>query len=190
MPDKKSKKEKKNNAEKPETSAEIGIVTWIIVGVVVAVLSGSGFFLGQLMAGAGPKQNSESIVEKAAVSQAEKAANNDENESGGSWYYNDLEAIVVNPDEPGATRFVRVGLILEMDSAITQSEAAELIETNKPPMMNWLNLYFKSLTLDEMKDDKDLRRILTHIADSFNEILFKNEKPKIKKVLIKEFNIQ
>jgi flagellar basal body-associated protein FliL len=97
---------------------------------------------------------------------------------------------VVNPDEPGATRFVRVGLTLEMSPALTMEEAKELIEAKKPPMINWLNLYFKSLTLDEMKDDRDIQRILLQICDAFNEILFPDSKPMIKKVLIKEFNIQ
>jgi hypothetical protein len=69
-------------------------------------------------------------------------------------------------------------------------EATALIELKKPPMINWLNLYFKSLTLDEMKDDRDIQRILSQTCDAFNEILFPDAKPLIKKVLIKEFNIQ
>ncbi|MCD4831053.1 MAG: flagellar basal body-associated FliL family protein [Anaerohalosphaeraceae bacterium] len=186
MADKEKKNEAENTkAEKAESGAKIDLVTWIIVGAVVAILSGSGFFLGQLMAGPGQKQEAATVEKDVQPKKDVANSNSDE-----SWYYNDLEAIVVNPDEPGATRFVRVGIILEMDSAITENEAIILIERQKPPLMNWLNLYFKSLTLDEMKNDRDMRRILAHIADSFNEMLFKNAKPQIKKVLIKEFNIQ
>ena len=114
-------------------------------------------------------------------------------DSKGTWYYNDLESIVVNPDEPGATRFVRVGLILEISSALDKDKIKkikELIEAKKPPLINWLNLYFKSLTLGEMENDRDMKRILAQICDAFNEILFPDAKPQIKKILIREFNIQ
>ena len=116
----------------------------------------------------------------------------DDSETGskGTWYYNDLESVVVNPDEPGATRFVRVGLILEISSGLSEDKVKELIEAKKPPLINWLNLYFKSLTLDEMENDRDMKRILSQICDAFNEMLFPDAKPQIKKILIREFNIQ
>ena len=114
----------------------------------------------------------------------------DETDSKDTWYYNDLESVVVNPDEPGATRFVRVGLILEIRSVLSENKAKQLIEAKKPPLINWLNLYFKSLTLDEMENERDIKRILSQICDSFNEILFPDAKPQIKRILIREFNIQ
>jgi hypothetical protein len=41
-----------------------------------------------------------------------------------------------------------------------------------------------------MQNDRDMKRMLVQICDAFNEILFPDEKPKIKKILIREFNIQ
>ena len=113
-----------------------------------------------------------------------------ESGSGDTWYYNDLESIVVNPDEPGATRFVRVGLILEISIEISPDKAKEIIDSQKPILINWVNLYFKSLTLDQMRNDRDMKRIQLQILDAFNEMLFPDSKPQIKRVLIREFNIQ
>ncbi|HAL45269.1 MAG: hypothetical protein A2Y12_11130 [Planctomycetes bacterium GWF2_42_9] len=107
-----------------------------------------------------------------------------------TWYYGELESVVVNPDEPGATRYVRVGLNLEFGGDFSTEEAGELITSKKPLLINWLNLYFKSLSLSQMQNDRDMKRILTQICDAFNEVLFPEQKPKIKKILIREFNIQ
>ncbi len=174
-----------------QAGTKIGLLAWIIMAVVVVLLAGSGFVLGRLFAGSSSPETTESSQEDA---QAKETTQDDsKTASKGTWYYNDLESVVVNPDEPGATRFVRVGLILEISSALdkkTIKDLEDLIKVKKPPLINWLNLYFKSLTLEEMGNDKDMKRILTQICDSFNEILFPDAKPQIKKILIKEFNIQ
>ena len=174
-----------------QDGTKIGLLAWIIMAVVVVLLAGSGFALGRLFAGSSSPQTDESSQENA---QAEEILPDDsKTASKGTWYYNGLESVVVNPDEPGATRFVRVGLILEISSALdkkTIKDIEDLIRVKKPPLINWLNLYFKSLTLEEMENDRDIKRILTQICDAFNEILFPDAKPQIKKILIREFNIQ
>ncbi len=174
-----------------QAGTKIGLLAWIIMAVVVVLLAGSGFVLGRLFASPSSPQTSESSQENA---QAEEILPNDsKTDSKDTWYYNDLESVVVNPDEPGATRFVRVGLILEISSALdkkTIKDLEDLIKAKKPPLINWLNLYFKSLTLGEMENDRDMKRILIQICDAFNEILFPDAKPQIKKILIREFNIQ
>ncbi len=180
-------KTEKNEKTQP-AGTKIGILTWIIMATVIVILAGSGFVLGRLFAGFSSPKTDEPAKETA---QAEEAAKADSTASkGGTWYYNDLESIVVNPDEPGATRFVRVGLILEISSELSEEKAKELISSKKPPLVNWVNLYFKGLTLDQMRNDRDMKRIQSQILDGFNEILFPNSKPQIKRILIREFNIQ
>jgi flagellar basal body-associated protein FliL len=193
--EKKNEEEAKTEDAKPEkdeqagkAGTKIGLLAWIIMTVVVVLLAGSGFALGRLFAGSSSPQTNETSQENSQ--EKETVPDNSKTTSKGTWYYPDLESVVVNPDEPGATRFVRVGLILEISSALDKKTATKLIEAKKPPLINWLNLYFKSLTLKEMENDRDMKRILTQICDSFNEILFPDAKPQIKRILIKEFNIQ
>ena len=176
--------EKDNESKQAATG--IGIVTWAILSVVVVLCAGSGFLLGRLFANSDKPQTQSSQTDETTYPETDNSAAG----SGNTWYYKDLESVVVNPDEPGAKRFVRVGLILEISSGLREDKAKELIEVKKPPLINWLNLYFKSLTLDEMENDRDMKRILSQICDAFNEMLFPDAKPQIKRILIREFNIQ
>jgi flagellar basal body-associated protein FliL len=199
----------KDGSSKPaEVKVKTGIFTWVIMITVIVVLSSSGFVLGRLLARSSssdtakaPQENiskesaskKEAPKKEAPKKEASKESASKTSEStpaNGTWYYNDLESVVVNPNEPGATRFIRVGLILEMSEELSQEKTKELIQAKKPLLINWLNLYFKGLALNEMENEKDLNRILAQARDAFNEILFPEAKPQIKKILIREFNIQ
>ena len=187
--EKEKKAVEKESSSKP-AEVKIGIVTWAIMITIIVTLSSSGFVLGRLLAGSSSEEETSQTQEedssKAAPAQTKETQKVDK----GTWYYNDLEPVIVNPDEPGATRFVRVGLNLEISNELSQDEAIEMIQARKPRLINWLNLYFNSLSLDQMENEKDMNRILSQICDGFNEILFPEAKPQIKKVLIREFNIQ
>ena len=196
MADTDDKKKEDAKVEKKDSSGQAGtkmtaILTWIIMITVVALLAGSGFVLGRLFAGSSSSEPNEPSKENTQTEKTTpKGSGKGLEATSESWYYNELESIVVNPDEPGATRFVRIGLILEISSGLSKEKAKEIFEEKKPPLISWLNLYFKGLSLDQMKNDKDMQRILSQICDAFNEILFPDAKPQIKKVLIREFNIQ
>ncbi len=159
----------------------------MVVGIIV--FAGSGLILGRVVAAM-----TSSGRQTQSSGQQEKTQEKDKADSyadtGETWYYNGLESVVVNPDEPGAMRYVRIGLTLEVSSELDQLEAEIFFEAKKPALISWLNIYLKSLTLDEMEDDRDMKRILLDVHDAFNEILFPNAKPKLKRVLIREFNIQ
>jgi flagellar basal body-associated protein FliL len=127
---------------------------------------------------------------KAAAKQAEQlkpdkpgAAKED------SWYYN-LEPVVANLDEPGATRYVRAALTLEMSPEISAEKGAAFLEQKKPLLTNLLTIYLAGLNIEATRGDKNLKRIQTDICDTFNERLFPNGKPLIKRILIKEFAVQ
>jgi len=180
------KAEEKDQGRQPGTKTSI--LAWIIMVVVVVLLGSSGFVLGRLLAGSSSSEIAEPPQEN--VQKEKMTTDGPKTDSKNTWFFNDLESVVVNPDVPGATRYVRVGLILEMSAGLSEDETRELIAIQKPLLMNWLNLYFKSLTLEEMADDNDLKRILSQICDAFNEMLFPDAEPQIKKILIREFNIQ
>jgi flagellar basal body-associated protein FliL len=105
------------------------------------------------------------------------------------WYI-DLEPVVANLDEPGATRYVRAALTLEMSGEISPEKGTALLEQKKPLLKNLLTIYLAGLSVDATRGDKNLKRIQSEICDTFNERLFPNSKPLIKGILIKEFAVQ
>lgn len=182
----------KKNEENPETqesdeqSSGSGILPWIIITGVVAVCAAAGFGLCRLLAGSDTGKAAKSS-EQDKASQAVNAKSDTSNSS--SWYY-DLEPIATNLNVPGATRYVRVALTLEISSEVQEDDGKELLKQKKPVLINLLNIYFKGLSLEDIKTDKDMRRIQYHILDALNEELFPDAKPQIKKILFKEFAIQ
>ncbi len=163
-----------------------GILPWIILAVVVIICAAAGFGLSSLLA----KPSTEQETPKELAKQAEQIKTEEPaNEPEGTWFY-DLDPAVANLDEPGVTRYVRVALTLEISNALEQREGTLLLETKKPVLTNWLTIYLASLTLEDVRGNKNLRRIQTQLLDAFNEKLFPDSKPKIKHLLFKEFAIQ
>jgi flagellar FliL protein len=190
-----------------------GMLVWLIMAVIVIVCAGSGLVLGKLFAKPQAKtveandQNStgnsagSSTPEKPKKKPAAKKASKHgggEGESKGPTalngnYYN-LDPVVANINEPGATRYVRLTLTLELDSEADLEAIVQTIEEKKPVITNWLTIYLASLSLDDIQGDKNLKRIQGQILDSFNEKLLSSSdsdsKPVIKSILFKEFAIQ
>jgi len=174
-----------NKDEPKQAKTGIGIVTWIILAVMVAICAGSGLLLGRLFAGSNKPQMQPSETDQPTSVETDDSTEN----SKGSWYY-DLEPVVANLDEPGVTRYVRATITLEISSALEQNKAVKLIEDKKPIITNWLTIYLAGLTLEDARGDKNLKRIQLQILDAFNETLFPDAKPRIKHILFKEFAIQ
>ncbi len=175
--------EKKDEPKQGKTG--IGIVTWVILAVIVAICAGSGLLLGRLFAGPDKPQTQSSQTDQPTSPEMDDLAEN----SKGIWYY-DLEPVVANLDEPGVTRYVRATVTLEISSALEQSKGEKLLEEKKPILTNWLTIYLAGLTLEDARGDRNLKRIQLQILDAFNETLFPDAKPLIKHVLFKEFAIQ
>jgi len=188
--DKKNKNDARtgNDGESKQTTAKIGIITWVILAVVVAICAGSGFFLGRLLAGSNKLQTQPSQTDQSASSQImETDTSAPENEN--NWYY-DLDPVVANLDEPSVTRYVRATITLEISSVLEQGKGEKLLEEKKPILTNWLTIYLAGLTLEDARGDRNLKRIQSQIRDAFNERLFPDAKPQIKHILFKEFAIQ
>jgi flagellar basal body-associated protein FliL len=106
-----------------------------------------------------------------------------------TWYYH-LEPVVANLDVPDVTRYVRVSLTLEISPEVSEKKGVAFIDERKPILTNWLTIYLSSLSLEDIRGDRNLKRIQSQVLDTFNEKLFPNSKPQIKCVLFKEFAVQ
>jgi flagellar basal body-associated protein FliL len=128
-----------------------------------------------------------SAAEQPDISQGLEASA--ERGNGKSWYY-DLDSVVANLNEPGVSRYVRVGLTLEMDDSMEPKEGTAFLDKKKPLLKHWLTLYLSNQTIEDIRGKERLQHMQAEISDSFNQGLFPDAKPQIKRVLFKEFSIQ
>ncbi|MHC4644148.1 MAG: flagellar basal body-associated FliL family protein [Planctomycetota bacterium] len=194
MTDEKDAEEQKNaNQENGGKTAArtslLGFAKWLIPAVVVAVCSGGGFVLGRFVASARTSARTEPTEQDQAAHAPALNGNGAESDSEDVWYY-DLEPVVACLDEPAVTRYVRATLILAVDSQMDRRKGGAFIEEQKPLLTNWLTIYLASLSLDDVRGERNLKRIQSQILDTFNEKVFPDAKPQIKRILFKEFAIQ
>lgn len=164
----------------------------IIIMIVVAIIcAGAGFGLGRLFGSSKTTETAQSSEDKSTEPQ--NLTVNPSDLTGGkskeTWFY-PLDPVVANLNEPSVTRYVRATLIMEVDAQIDKKKGTAFIEEKKPILTNWLTIYLASLSLEEIRGDKSLKRIQSQVVDGFNEKLFPDAKPQIKSVLFKEFAVQ
>ena len=172
-------------------SLVVRLLPWIIMIVVVLICTGAGFRVGRLFAGSvTPHENVNDSGTNAQDLPDELETDTDSAEDSGKVWYYDLDPVVANLNEPTVTRYVRASLTFEMSADMDVKDGTAFLEEKKPILINWLTVYLSSLALEDIRGDKNLRSIQSHIRDAFNEQLFPDSKPLIKQVLIKEFPVQ
>ena len=188
---KEQKEQKDSNAEKTdEKTSGGGALPWIIMAVTVLVCAGAGLGLGRLFAGSPTPQTDEPPAQKVSAPIEDLKTDADSTtDTPKAWYY-DLDPVVANLDVPGVTRYVRASLTLEISPEIDKEKGSIFFEEKKPLLTNWLTIYLASLTLEDSRGNRNLKRIQSQILDAFNERLFPDAKPQIKNILFKEFAIQ
>lgn len=189
----------KEQQEQKDTKAEKGdkkslvvrLLPWIIIVVVVVVSGGFGFGLGRLFAGSRTPEavESQSVSDDSNQIDEQKADDDSVKDSDNIWYY-DLEPVVANLNEPSVTRYVSASLILQMSPELDQKKGTEILDKNKPILVNWLTVFLSGLSLEDIRGDKNLKSIQAKICEAFNDKLFPDSKPQIKQVLIKGFPVQ
>jgi flagellar basal body-associated protein FliL len=176
-------------APKEETEAKpksliAKLLPWVILLVITAASAAGGFGLSCMLAAPAGEEGAEAQAAQPAEKKKE------DGKSAKPWYYDKLEPVVANLDEPGATRYVRAVLVLEMNAELDEDEGTKFLTDMNPGIVDWLHVYLMSLTLDDVTGKNNINRVQAQILDSLNELLWPNSKPMIKRVLIKEFPIQ
>lgn len=179
----------KKTDESQASKKNSGLLKWIILAAVIVLCACAGFGVGRLFDSSRKTAANESPQEEASAQIEDLKTNDSAAGPKKSWYY-DMEPVVANLDVPGVTRYVRASLILQISSELDEKKGTDFLNTKKPLLTNWLNIYLASLSLEDIRGDKNLRRIQSQIIDAFNEKLFPESKPQISEVLFKEFAIQ
>jgi flagellar basal body-associated protein FliL len=181
------------------------LMSIIIIAVVAIACLGGGYVIGRIIlsgpasahAASGPETTpaKESAAQKSKETEKEKTAAKEKEHSktvpdGSAPWGFELEPVIANLDEPGVTRYVRATLILEMSPACDQETGTVMLDEKKALLRDWLAIYLAGCTLEETRGSKNLVRIKAEIRDAFNDYLFKNSKPMIQSILLKEFAVQ
>lgn len=183
------KKEKKDKSEGGGKLSFIGrFLPWIVMGFVVVISAGAGFGLGRIFAGS-PDGDPNSPVNVDPV--AQKTGEDAEPDSGETVFYS-FEPVMAPVNEPGLTRYVRITLNLEIpkEKDYDEETGPPYVANNMPLLKDWLQGYLSEQTLEDLRGERNTMRMKSEIRDAFNEILFPDSKPKIKRVLIDEKAIQ
>ena len=193
MADPEENKEPQDSKEQESQgkSSRGGLLQWIILAAVVVICSGSGFFLGKILTGSSQTQSVDTNdIDQLDLPDNLNSEDSETTDKGGDLWYYDLDPVVACLDEPDVTRYVRAALTLEIKSGLNQKDGEVLFETKKPVIKDWLHLYLASLTLEDVRGERNLKRIQVQILDALNERLFQDAKPQIKHILFKEFAVQ
>jgi len=183
--DSREKKDDKKTKEDEKSSGD-DILQWIIMAVIVVVCAGAGFGLGRLLAATRTPKTAEPPQGNKPAEAGELTTKTNSQKN---WYY-DLEPVVANLDEPGVTRYVRATLTLEISSEVDEKKGTVFLNEKKPILTNWLTIYLAGLNIENIRGNRNLKRIQLQILDAFNEKLFPDAKPRVRKILFKEFAIQ
>lgn len=190
MADPENNEKNEYNAEQPSQGKKrkvAKLLPLLAPVVTIALCAGGGFVVGRLFGTRGVAQNVSAAEEApkpaAPLPPINKAAD------GPSWYY-DLEPVVANLNEPGVTRYARVTLTLEIGGRLTEKDGLPFFEQKRPLMKNSLTLFMANLTLEDIRGERNLRHVQSQIVDTFNQSLFPDAPPCIKRVLFKEMSIQ
>jgi len=166
------------------------LISWYIVAGIVLSCALAGLLLGRtLVITYQPEAFEAWEVEVAVQSQSTPEEPDENTDTGKTWFFN-LEPVVANLDEPGGSRYVRMALTLEVFDTLNESKGEELMNEKQPYLRDWLSIYMASLSLDDARGERNLKRIQAHVLEAFNQILFPNAKPHINKILLNDFSIQ
>jgi flagellar basal body-associated protein FliL len=185
MADEEAKKEEVKDKEAKPGKGK-GLVGWIITFVVVVACSVGGYGLSGLFA-------------KTAPEETETVAKGEELETdpfpvidpsiAKPWTF-EMEPIVANLNEPGSTRMIQLGIVLDMSRDMDEVLGTEFLEEKKLYLRDSLMTYLSGLNLEQVSGSSSKNRMKVEIKEDFNEILFPDSKPLLNRVMFKGCTIQ
>jgi len=178
----------KSDSDSSEEKSSGGKMTLVIPIAALLVFAGAGFGVGKFLKSskAAPQESAEqasSETKDDMLLDDPKAMEED------GWCY-ELDPVVANLDVPGVQRYVRVGLSLVMSPELDQSKTEPFMNNKAPFLKHWLTIYLAGLSLEDCRGEQKLERIEQQIRMAYNQQLFPDQKPRITRILFKEFNVQ
>ena len=175
--------------EAQEQSVKKSKLPWILLGVIVPLCAGGGYFLGRIIAAGNDVSAGAAAVEAEDEEPDYVKMLNTKAKETNTWVF-DVPPAVANLMDPGARRYLRVGFKLEMSGQFDTVGGTAHMTKNMHRINNWIMIYFSNLTVRELQGEKNLKRVLAHVKDGLNELLFPDVKPLVINALFSERAIQ
>ncbi|MBN1943965.1 MAG: flagellar basal body-associated FliL family protein [Phycisphaerae bacterium] len=175
-------KEEKDKKSKADGGAKGGgMLPRILLGLGVVVLAGA--------AGAGTslllKPGSRDVLGEGPAAELERQPREPQKE----FEYYPFEAVTVNLNVRSGDRYMKVKMFLAVAPGDKDEVFAE-VDKRQKELKNWLMGYLRDHTLEEVSGKRNQIRIQREIAESFNERLWPDGRPRIDHVLFDEFTVQ
>ncbi|GIW78406.1 MAG: hypothetical protein KatS3mg105_0213 [Gemmatales bacterium] len=100
-----------------------------------------------------------------------------------------MEAVVVNLAEVRLSRYLKVKVVLVVDSR-DKEKVETLLREKQPYLKSWLLSHLADLSLKQVTGKIGQNRLRREIRDQFNAMLFPDGSEKISDVLFEEFVVQ
>ena len=188
MADEGVKRDKDNEEETNDGTAKKSKLPYILLGIIVPICAGGGFFLGSILAGSKDVPNEVNAVAEDRKPDYMKILNDKASEEK-TWIY-EISPLVANLNDVRARRYLRVGFNLEMNGQFEQVAGTAYLTSKNHLINNWLGLYFCDKNVADLQGERNLRTVLAQVKSGLNEVLFPDVKPLVVKVLFSERAIQ
>ena len=175
--------------EAKEQSVKKSKLPWILLGVIVPLCAGGGYFLGRIIAAGNDVSADAAAVEEEDEEPDYVKMLNTKAKETNTWVF-DVPPVVANLMDPGARRYLRAGFKLEMSGQFDPVGGEAHMTKHIHKLINWIMNYVSNLTVSELQGEKNLKRVLAHVKDGLNELLFPDVKPLVIDVLFSERAIQ
>ncbi|MBN1556150.1 MAG: flagellar basal body-associated FliL family protein [Phycisphaerae bacterium] len=157
-----------------------GLLPRVLMGVGVIIISGAAG------AGASLLLNSSG---KDVAGEGPAAIDIQEQEPPKEFEYYAFEPVTVNLNVRRGNRYLKVVMFLAI-AQDDKDEAIPEIQKRTKELKNWVMGYLRDHTLEEVTGKKNQVRIQREIAQSFNERLWPDGRPRVDHVLFDEFTVQ
>ena len=180
------KDEKKEDQGEKKPASKGSLIGTIIMVLVVLICGAGGYGLSFIFAKGEASPEDAQVQEEPSDAVENLLSNSDEAQP---WMF-EMSPIIANLDEPGATRMIRITVMVEMSADLDETEGMLFLGKKEPYLRDWVSTYLSGLTLDKVGGSGNRERIKLSIFEKFGEILFPGAKSYVKKILIKDYAIQ
>jgi flagellar FliL protein len=153
-----------------------------LIAIVVVVLLSNGIW-GAVYFMSGPSANAQAAESAEGKAEAESEEESKAVDPGELGPIHTIEPFVVNLNEPGGSRFLRIGVSLEMGD----EKHREVVESRMVPLKDVLISELSSLDVEQISSKRDKERLREDLLESVQGV---TSRAAVRQIYFTEFMVQ